>query len=200
MVAESNERKSGEVPTPASAELIGACQRGDYDAFSALFESCKDRVYSIALRFSGDPAAAADITQDIFLKLLAQIQAFRGEARFETWLYRVVVNACLDHQRARRRWLPLLEDVLGSIVNKVRSAEPLRSAERAQVRDRVARAIAALPAEQRIVVVLRYTEGLSYEEITEATGFALGTVASRLNRAHKALEGQLQDLRPKGEQ
>ena len=156
-------------------------------------------MYSIALRFAGDPAAAADISQDTFLKLLAQVQAFRWEARFETWLYRVVVNACLDHQRSRKRWLPLLDEVgdaLGSLVNRVRGAEPLREAERSQVRDRVARAIASLPAEQRIVVVLRYTEGLSYEEITEATGFAPGTVASRLNRAHKALEGRLQDLKP----
>jgi RNA polymerase sigma-70 factor, ECF subfamily len=191
MQAPAQERKYGETASELR-ELVARCQHGDYDAFAQLFAGHKDRIYSIALRFSGDPTAALDIAQDTFLKLLGQIQNFRGDARFETWLYRVVVNACLDHRRARRRWLPLIED----LVDRVRTGLGLENvAEQTQLRQHVRGAIAHLPADQRIAVVLRYTEGLSYEEIAEVTGVASGTVASRLNRAHHALEGRLQDYK-----
>ena len=95
-------------------ELVGRCQhveggRADSDAFRALFERYKDRVYSIALRYSGDPAVAQDITQDTFLKLFAGIGTFRGDANFDSWLYRLVVNACFDQKRKTRRLLPLVE-------------------------------------------------------------------------------------------
>src|SRR5579864_1437585 len=93
----------GMVLDASDREVIEACRRGDQDAFRVLFEAHKDRVYSIALRYSGDPAAAMDIAQDTFLKLLSRIQDFRGDAQFESWLYRVVVNACLDYHRRRRK-------------------------------------------------------------------------------------------------
>jgi RNA polymerase sigma-70 factor, ECF subfamily len=194
MLAQKDERKSGESGESASqAALIAACQQGDYDAFAQLFALHKDRVYSIALRFSGDPAAAMDIAQDAFLKLLGQLRHFRGQARFETWLYRIVVNACLDHNRARRRWQPLLEDVISGVLAPLR--DRFFGAERAQIaselRTQVDRAVATLPADQRIAVVLRYTEGLSYEEIADITAVAPGTVASRLSRAHTSLERKL---------
>src|SRR5580692_10244815 len=84
-------------------EVIEACKRGDRDAFRALFETYQDRVYSIALRYSGDRAQALDIAQDVFVKLLNNIGNFRGDAGFETWLYRMVVNRCLDDKRTARR-------------------------------------------------------------------------------------------------
>ena len=74
-------------------ELVAACQRGERDAFRALFETYKDKIYSIALRFSGDRAIAMDIAQDTFLKLFSSIRDFRGDASFETWVYRLVVNS-----------------------------------------------------------------------------------------------------------
>src|SRR5580693_7510564 len=92
--------------------VIEACQRGDWDAFRLLFEAHQDRVYSIALRYCGDESAAMGIAQDTFLKLLSSIGDFRGNANFESWLYRIVVNRCLDHQRRRRRLLPLIEVLL----------------------------------------------------------------------------------------
>ena len=73
-------------------EVIEACRQGDHEAFALLFEAHRDKVYSIALRFSGDRAAAMDIAQESFLKLLAHIKDFRRDARFDTWLYRGVVN------------------------------------------------------------------------------------------------------------
>ncbi|HUO32126.1 MAG TPA: sigma-70 family RNA polymerase sigma factor [Bryobacteraceae bacterium] len=174
-------------------EVIEACQRGDADAFRLLFETHRDRVYSIALRYSGNEATAMDIAQETFLKLLSRIGEFRGEASFDSWLYRLVVNCCLDHQRRGRRLAPFLDGLLDAVCTSAESAlyKLMRSEREQQVQEVVKR----LPAEQRIVVVLRYTEGLSYDEIAEVLGCSPGTVASRLNRAHKVLGRRLSHLR-----
>jgi RNA polymerase sigma-70 factor (ECF subfamily) len=179
MVLEGNDR-----------ETISACQRGDRDAFRALFETYQDRVYSIALRYSGDRAAALDIAQDVFVKLLKNIGDFREDAGFETWLYRMTVNRCLDSKRSSRRWIAMVEGFF------TRPVEPtaLNSVLRGEMQAHVQRAVALLPADQRVVVVLRYTEGLSYAEIAEIAGCSEGTVASRLNRAHKFLERRLKRI------
>jgi len=174
-------------------EVIEACQRGDSDAFRVLFEAHKDRVYSIALRYSGDRAAAMDIAQDAFMKVLASIHEFRRDAGFESWLYRIVVNTCLDHQRRGRRLLPFLGELMDAV--KAPGETVLHRLMRTEVEDDVQRIVAKLPDEQRMVVVLRYTEGLSYDEISAILGCSPGTVASRLNRAHKALERRLSHLR-----
>src|SRR5450631_2664510 len=93
-------------------EVIEACQRGEHDAFTLLFEANKDRVYSIALRYSGNPAVAMDIAQDTFLKLLSRIGDYRSEASFDSWLYRLVVNSCIDDQRRGRRTAPFLDGLI----------------------------------------------------------------------------------------
>lgn len=173
--------------------VIEACKRGDHDAFAALFEAHKDRVYSIALRFSGDPAAAMDIAQDTFLKLLGAIRDFRGDASFDSWVYRLVVNSCLDQKRRTQRWVPAVEDFLSALRASGESA--LQRLMRDEMRQSVQQVVAALAPDQRIVVILRYTESLSYDEIGEILGCPAGTVASRLNRAHKVLERRLQHLR-----
>jgi RNA polymerase sigma-70 factor, ECF subfamily len=187
----------GMVPGVNHRDVIEACQRGDEEAFHVLFETHKDRVYSIALRYAGDPAAAMDIAQDTFLKLLSSIGQFRGDASFESWLYRLVVNSCLDYHRKRRRFLPLLEDGLEEALDRFRAPREsaLSDLLREEQEERVQQVVAQLPEEQRMVVVLRYTEGLSYEEIADLLGCRRGTVASRLNRAHKALERRLSHLR-----
>jgi RNA polymerase sigma-70 factor (ECF subfamily) len=177
-------------------ELIEACQRGEADAFGRLFEANKDRVYSIALRYSGDPAVAMDIAQETFLKLLARIGEYRGQASFDSWLYRVVANTCLDHRRSARRFLPLLEDLVNLFT--VCRETVLQDLLRSEMQQDVQQIVAALAPEQRIVVVLRYTEDLSYEEIAEILGCSPGTVGSRLNRAHKILERRLSCLKVRG--
>ncbi len=172
-------------------EVIEACKRGDRDAFRALFETYQDRVYSIALRYSGDRAQALDIAQDVFVKLLKNIADFRGASTFETWLYRMVVNRCLDTKRSGRRLIAMVEDFFEHPVEPGALDDLLRS----EIEEHVQRVVAMLPPEQRVVVVLRYTEGLSYSEIAEIAGCSEGTVASRLNRAHKFLERRLAKLR-----
>jgi RNA polymerase sigma-70 factor, ECF subfamily len=165
------------------SELVAACRRGERDAYRELFEVYKDKVYSVALRFAGQPAEAMDITQDTFLKLFSSLTDFRGDARLETWIYRLVVNRCLDHRRRSRRWLPL-----GEAFGLRAASDTLATVLREERNGRVQAAIEGLAADLRIVVVLRYTEGMSYDQIAEVLGCAAGTVASRLHRAHKLLE------------
>jgi RNA polymerase sigma-70 factor (ECF subfamily) len=170
-------------------ELVEACQRGERDAFRVLFEKHKDRVYSVALRYSGDAAAAMDIAQETFLKLFSSIRSFRGESGFESWLFRLVVNQCLDQRRRTRRVMPMVDGLLDLL--RAPGLSAMDEMLRAELGERVRSAVGALPAEQRMVIVLRYTEGLSYDEIAEAVGCSAGTVASRLNRAHRTLERRL---------
>jgi RNA polymerase sigma-70 factor (ECF subfamily) len=175
----------------SNRELVAGCQRGEREAFRALFETYKDQVYSIALRFSGDPATAMDIAQDTFVKLFSRIGDFRGDSSFETWMYRMVVNSCLDHRRRSWRLLPLIDEVAGRLRE---SRDCLAELMRSEMGERVQTAVERLSPDLRMVVVLRYTEGLAYEEIAEVLGCSAGTVASRLNRAHKALERRLAHL------
>jgi RNA polymerase sigma-70 factor, ECF subfamily len=172
-------------------ELIGACQRGEREAFHALFETYRDRVYSVALRFSGDPAAAMDIAQDTFVKLFDCIGEFRGDASFDTWVYRLVANRCLDRRRSERRLLPLAADFLAMLRAP---GDSLRDLLDRELRGFVRTAVDQLSPDLRILVVLRYTEALTYDEIAEVLTCSPGTVASRLHRAHKALERRLARL------
>ena len=173
-------------------ECIEGCRRGEREAFHTLFETYQDKIYSIALRFSGNEAVAMDIAQDTFLKLFSSMADFRGDSSFGTWVYRLVVNGCLDHRRRSWRLIP----VAGEVMALMRApGDALHGLLHSEMRGRVQGAVEKLPAEQRIVVVLRYTEGLAYEEIAEVLGCSLGTVASRLNRAHKALERRLSHMK-----
>ena len=169
--------------------LIEACRRGDTDAQRSLFNLHKDRVYTIALRYSGDAATAEDVTQESFVKLFAAIGKFRGESGFESWLYRLVVNACFDQKRKTRRLLPLVDAVVAFLKGPGRSPleDLLQTEQSSLLRDSIAR----LDPEYRMVVVLRYSLGLPYDEIATILDCPAGTVASRLNRAHSILERRL---------
>ena len=183
---------SGMVLEGTDRELIEGCRRGEPDAFRTLFETYQDRIYSVALRFSGDEALAMDIAQDTFLKLFSRMAEFRGESTFGTWVYRLVVNSCLDHKRRSWRLIPMAAGVAAMLRAP---GDALHGLLHAEMRGRVQCAVGKLPAEQRIVVVLRYTEGLAYQEIAGVLGCSMGTVASRLNRAHKTLERRLSRLK-----
>ena len=176
-------------------ELIEACRRGEREAFRALFDAYRDRVYSVALRFSGDSSAAMDIAQDTFVKLFDCIADFRGEASFDTWVYRLVANRCLDHRRKTRRLFPITEGLAAVLRAPDNNLVELLKRE---FRGHVTAAVDQLPPQLRIAVVLRYTEGLSYDQIAEVLSCSPGTVASRLHRAHKALEHRLSHLIKKG--
>jgi RNA polymerase sigma-70 factor (ECF subfamily) len=177
--------------------LLEACQQGDREALRALFEAYKDRVFSLALRFTGEEAAAKDVVQEVFLKLFSRIGQFRREAHFGTWLFRLVANACIDERRRRRRFLPL---TAASVAQPVAALGPQeRGLERQQERAAVHRAVSQLSPKLRLPILLRYLEDLSYEEIAAVLGCTKGTVASRLNRGHRELARRLRSPRGPGE-
>jgi RNA polymerase sigma-70 factor (ECF subfamily) len=175
-----------------SPEIIRSCRSGDRDAFRALYEAYKDRVYSISLYFfHGDQAAARDVTQEVFLKLMTSIAQFRGDAEFSTWLYRLVVNACMDAARRRRSDSAISERSQMSPGEAGSQEEDLA---RAQMAKSVRAAVAALPPKFRIAVLLRYFDDLSYEEMANVLHCSMGTVASRLSRGHKMLAERLKSV------
>jgi RNA polymerase sigma-70 factor, ECF subfamily len=175
-------------------QIIEACQLGDSDAFRLVFETYKDRVYSIALGFfGGNDATASDITQDVFLKLMTNISQFQHRSQFSTWLYRLVANACLDRKRSLRRVL-----FFGD-ASELRFTDRRRSAEekfiQSEIETSVRAVIAQMKPKLRIAILLKYFDDLSYDEMAVALGCSKGTVASRLNRAHQILARKLAHLR-----
>jgi RNA polymerase sigma-70 factor (ECF subfamily) len=175
-------------------DLLTACRRGDSEALQLLFEKHQRRVYSIALNFfGGDDETAKDATQQVFLKLFVKIEQFRSEAEFTTWLYRIVVNTCIDEQRKQKRFFPLAE-LIGMREPRMKKTQEEKF-ERRELSDEVQKAVAGLKPKLRLPILLKYVEGLSYDEIANVLEISSGTVASRLNRGHKALAKKLEHLK-----
>src|SRR5262245_16945250 len=131
-------------------DLIEACRQGDREAFRALFEKYKDRVYSIALRYSGDANAAMDIAQETFLKLFSGIRGFRGESSFDSWLYRLVANSCFDQKRRACRLAPLFDEMVDLL--RAPGEGVLEEMLRSERGSRVRAAVANLSPDQRMVI------------------------------------------------
>lgn len=178
-----------------SPALLDACRRGDRDALRALYEAHKDRVYSVALYFfHGDAATAADMTQQVFLKLIRQLSSYRGESAFSTWLHRIVVTTCVDRARQIRREPVATEPAaLDGLTHPAVSHEDRFS--QGELAQSVKDAIAVLPAKLRLAILLRYFDDLSYADMAAALNCSTGTIASRLSRAHRLLAAKLAPLR-----
>jgi len=178
-----------------SPEIVEACRRGDREALRALYEAYKDKVYSIAFYFfHGDAAAASDVTQQVFLKLIGGMARYRGDSAFSTWLYRIVVNACVDRSRRHQAEVAVPEAAaLDGIPDAVMSNEERFA--RGEVARSVQDAIATLPPKLRIAILMRYFDELSYTDIAAALNCSIGTVSSRLSRGHRLLARRLAPLR-----
>jgi RNA polymerase sigma-70 factor (ECF subfamily) len=167
-------------------------------AMGVLYERFRDRVYNVALRIVGNSDEAADVLQDVFVLLFRKIHRFRARAVFASWVYRITVNVALDHLRRRRRSpTPTTASVVldGPQESETNSLTvPERSAASHDLEHHVRVALGALSYRLRIVIVLRYLEGLSYADIAEILDCSIGTVKSRLNRAHAAMRLELADL------
>jgi RNA polymerase sigma-70 factor (ECF subfamily) len=173
--------------TPA---VIDACRLGDREAFRVLYEAYSDKVYSMALYFfHGDAATAADVTQHVFLKLITNIRQFRGESGFPTWLYRFVVNACVDRTRSGDARAQNTDPAVLEALPAPSSVED--EFERDELAHSVQTAVSALAPKIRIAILLRYFDDLSYAEMAEVLKCSIGTVASRLSRGHEILARQL---------
>ena len=159
-----------------------------------LYDLYKDQVFSICLYFfHGDRSVASDVTQQVFLKLIGSIRQFRGEADFSTWLYRLVVNSCMDAARSRKSAPAIADRVRMESIGTPGSQED--DFARKEMSNSVRAAVYALPPKFRIAILLRYFEDLTYEQMAEALHCSMGTVASRLSRGHKLLAERLKGLR-----
>lgn len=165
--------------------LIGKARSGDVDAYEVLVRRHRTRIYRIALRMLSDPHDAEDVAQDVVIQLWTALAGFAGESSFTTWLYRIVVNRCLTTVRRRKPTRPILE-----------SDAPVEPGADEQVlaRDRaraVKAAVAALPDDQRAVLVLHQFEGLTYQEVATILRLSEPTVRGRLHRARRSLTESL---------
>lgn len=174
------------------AGLLDACRNGERESVRVLFELYQDSVFSLALNFSGDRSLARDVCQNVFLKLISGLHALRSEENFRPWLCRLVVNACMDEHRRTRKLVASDEAKLCALDS---ATSPEDAAQRQQVGLEVRSAVTRLSPRLRLPILLRYVEGLSYEEIAGVLGCSMGTVASRLSRGHRALARRLSHLR-----
>jgi RNA polymerase sigma-70 factor, ECF subfamily len=195
--AERMRATSRMVENNSADRALESSRVADPEAFTTLFETYKDRVYSIALVFfKGDESAANDITQQVFLKLMSRLSQFENRAEFSTWLYRLVTNTCLDRHRSLKRWL-----FFGSATEAEHLAPPAschspeEEYSRMEISREVQAAISQLKPKFRIAILLKYFDDLSYEEMAVALQISKGTVASRLNRGHRMLAQKLAHLR-----
>lgn len=184
-----SERATGE------DQLTAAVRRREPGVFPEIYKAYRGRVYNLAFYSIGDPTQAQDVLQAVFLKVFRGLAAFRFESSLATWIYRIAHNECREHHRRRKRTFVPLEAVLGS-TDEVDPRPNSHDQQARRERDLIIqRAVMQLPFKMREVVVLKYVEGLSYDDMARVLGCAPGTVASRLNRALAELE---KSLRPFG--
>lgn len=161
-------------------QLLRAHLAGDPDAFGALAHRHSARLFAVAMRTLGDREEAADAVQDALIRAFRKADTFRGEARVSTWLHRIVINACLDRARrqAVRRTVPLPEhepaDTRDALVDRERTLD-------------VQAALAGLPSEQRVAIVLVDLQGMPVAEAAAVLGVPAGTIKSRCSRGRARL-------------
>ncbi len=197
--------EAGESPqvVVSDGELVRRAKAGDKGAFDTLMERYEREVVTVAYRMLGRHEDALDLAQDAFTRAWRSLSAFREEAAFRTWLYRITLNLILH----RRRWYARHRVSLTVSLDEPADPEgeedppsaqiadpapgPREEAARSELRSKILEALEQLPVPFRTVVVLRDMRGLSYEEIAEICGGRVGTIKSRLHRARAMLRGRL---------
>ncbi len=184
-----------------SVQLVKSVLADDQRAFDKLIMLHKKMVFNLCYRMLGDYDDADDCAQEVFIKVNRSLKKFRFESSFKTWIYRVTVNTCknrLNSLEYRLRSKSIRIDMPQELDNgkdcvdiEDNTRSPAVELMRKEIDRLIQAAINALPAKQKLVVVLRDIEGKSYEEIAEITGFNLGTVKSKLSRARQQLREAL---------
>src|SRR5271154_7384563 len=189
-LTESRQTQSTE---PSEAEYIERAKQGDAEAFQALYDKHKRRVYSLCLRMTANTAEAEDLTQEAFLQLYRKIATFRGESAFSTWLHRLSVNVVLMHLRKKSLPVVSLEETTqgeDDTPKKDFGAEDLAlagSIDRLQLQ----RAVDDLPPGYRTIFVLHDVEGYEHNEIAQIVGCSIGNSKSQLHKARMKLRDLL---------
>ena len=185
--------------------LVAEAQQGDIQAFNRLVLAYQQLAYNIAYRILGNTERAADATQDGFLRGYRALPQFRGGS-FKAWILRIVTNCCYDQLRAsKRRPTTPLDDLVESDEHSRIFEDPGESpeayAERQDLNQVIQTALGTIPEDQRVVVIMSDIQGMSYEEIAQATSISLGTVKSRLSRGRAKMRKCLlahKELLPNG--
>ena len=180
--------------------LIREAKRGDLDAFNRLVIEYQSRAFNLAFRFMGDPASAADVTQDAFISAFRGIGKFRGGS-FRSWLLRIVVNGCYDELRRRKRRPSASLDEYSYDGDRLlveagtsfshESEKPEQEVERSEVRAAIEKCLEELPPEFKVVALLVDVQGYDYREAAQMIGKPVGTVKSRMSLAEKQLRQSL---------
>ena len=182
------------------AALVEQCKAGDRKAFQTLVERYQRKVYTIAFGVVRNHDDAMDVTQDAFLKVHRYLPNFKGDSSFYTWLYRIVVNLCIDRKRRATRAAEVdYDDALehssdaaaGPTLASTYIESPQKALARKELREQMGVALGKLSDSHRKILVLREVEGMSYEDIAETLGVAKGTVMSRLFHARKNFQKAL---------
>jgi RNA polymerase sigma-70 factor (ECF subfamily) len=184
------EAEAGDAP-----RFLDRLRAGDAPAFEELVMTYQHRVFGVALRMLGNRAEAEEVAQEAFVRAHRALGDFRGDAKLSTWLYAITSRLCLNRLASgERRLIRHGEDALLRLSDA--GPRPDAALERRELETALGRAIAELPEDRRIVVVLRDIEGLSYEEIAQVLELELGTVRSRLHRARAELKEKLERFLP----
>ena len=170
-------------------ELMLAVRQGDLHGFEILIQRHQDAAWRAAYRFLGDRVEAEDAVQEAFLRIFHAANRYQPTARFRTYLYRILTRLCLDQIQKKR---PVYRQELSHVIDKAPSAGECLVARECE--DDVRRALAALPPKQRMAVLLRYYEGLSYADIATALDSTVKAVERLLARARATLQGRLAHL------
>ncbi|MGB5812071.1 MAG: RNA polymerase sigma factor [Polyangiales bacterium] len=183
-------------------ELLMAYQRGNPAAFATLFARYRIPLFNFILRWTHDRGRAEELYQDTWTKVIERCDAFRGEAKFSTWLYSIARNTCIDHQRRmklrRHRSLDApMTDGQDPMVARVPADAPETDelANAATLRHRITLAVEALPSDQREVFLLRQLQGMRFAEIADVAGVSENTAKSRMRYALERIRLELGDLR-----
>jgi len=175
--------------------LLDKARKGDAEAFGILIKDQEQRAFNLAYRFLKNAEDAEDVAQEAFLRAFKSIKKFKGQSSFSTWLYRIVHNMCIDFLRSKQNKVtdsidkPIRydgEELAWQIPDDTNS--PAEISENAEMKGLVRQALAELPEEQRMAVILRDLQGFSYQEIADISGVGMGTVKSRINRGRLALK------------
>ncbi len=183
------------IPPDADGRLLERCRRGDMHAFETLFTKYHAYIYNVSLGMLGNGEDAADVTQETFLRVHRNLDRFRGEATFSTWIYRVAVNLCISELRRRSRSrLQFFEDV--ALPEDGQEEElgpsPQDALQLQEERRMVRQILVALPPNYRAVMVLRHFQQLTYDEIAEVLQLSLSQVKTRLFRARRLFKDRYQ--------